>query len=144
MSFLAQSGALKGCEAVEIDAGELEESLLQRHANYSSRHEYFEEERKHSREDYRRIARTLRRMKLRRAVPAWSVPPELFAMIMLPDRRKRSERTGVGGVKVGVCGPTEFASGEVEPHQKQAAEEAATDFGHQMDVPQGSHQCDGQ
>ena len=94
---LALPGTKKGCLATEYDFEHRsctfreDNSSLQPPSHYDYEHEL------HAKKDLNKIVRAMKHIKLRKSVPSWSVPVELLAMLMLPDRKKTApERLGIG------------------------------------------------
>eukprot|EP00972_Heterocapsa_arctica_P037193 5477231-Heterocapsa_arctica.AAC.1 len=51
-------------------------------------------------EDAKEVAWQLKKMPKRRAAPSWSLPLELFGMIMRPGKPEENRRAGIGTVVV--------------------------------------------
>ncbi len=94
---LALPGTKKGCLATEYNFEKRASTF--REDNNSLQppsHNDYEYE-LHAKKDVNKVMRAMKHIKLRKSVPDWSVPVEIFAMLILPERRKTApERLGIG------------------------------------------------
>ena len=104
--YLAHPGAEKGCLATEIDFQQESRTFRTEHQMLHAAHVNDYEHEIKAKRDYNRMTRALKHIKLRKSVPSWSIPVELLAMLMLPDRTKTAhERLGVGAAGVKPIAP---------------------------------------
>ena len=95
--YLARPGVDKGCLASGINFHEINAAYRRNNSALQPPHVQDDEYEQIAMRDYNRVVRALRHINLRKSVPSWCIPVEIFAMLMLPDRRKASpERCGAG------------------------------------------------